>query len=122
MDCVFCKIIKGEIPSRVLYEDDLVIVIMDNNPNVDGHALVIPKHHYEDFTELDTNIINHIYNVAKSLSKKMMDKLDAKSFTFLVNYGDSQVVKHFHLHLLPNFGDKELHRSIEENYAILKKD
>ena len=49
MDCIFCKIINKEIPSKVLYEDDLVLVIMDVNPVSDGHVLILPKKHYEDY-------------------------------------------------------------------------
>ena len=50
-NCIFCKILNGEIPSKRLYEDDKVIVIMDVNPKVDGHSLVIPKDHVSDFKE-----------------------------------------------------------------------
>ena len=53
MDCLFCKIIEGSIPSRTLYEDDIVKVIMDVNPNANGHVLVLPKKHITDFEELD---------------------------------------------------------------------
>ena len=49
MDCLFCKIIEGSIPSRTLYEDDIVKVIMDVNPNANGHVLVLPKKHITDF-------------------------------------------------------------------------
>ena len=56
MDCIFCKIINGDIPSKKLYEDDKVIVIMDVNPKVDGHALVIPKEHVTDFMEISKNV------------------------------------------------------------------
>ena len=53
MDCIFCKIANGEIPSKVLYEDEIVLVIMDNNPSVDGHVLIISKKHYTSFMEFD---------------------------------------------------------------------
>lgn len=122
MDCIFCKIANKEIESNILYEDDLVVVIMDINPVVDGHALVIPKKHYTDYMELDSEIINHIYKVAKDMGPLLMNKLDKKSLTLLVNYGDDQKVKHFHLHLLPDFGttDKsKATRSILENYQLI---
>ena len=122
MDCIFCKIIKGEIPSKVLYEDELVKVIMDVNPTVDGHALIIPKKHYTDYLELDQNIITHIWDVAKKMGPGIMDKLKAKSLTLLVNFGDDQQVKHFHMHLLPNFGTMESKatKTSEEIFSILK--
>ena len=119
MDCIFCKIAKGEIPGRVLYEDDLVMVIMDANPIVDGHILVIPKNHYTDYTELDDEITAHIFNVAKNMGNKLMIKLNVKSVTLLINYGDDQKVKHYHLHLLPDFGTVPISRAkntIEVNY------
>ena len=122
MDCIFCKIIKGEIPSKVLYEDELVKVIMDVNPTVDGHALIIPKKHYTDYLELDQDIITHILDVAKKMGPSIMDKLKAKSLTLLVNFGDDQQVKHFHMHLLPNFGTMESKatKTSEEIFSILK--
>lgn len=119
MDCIFCKIANKEIPSNILYEDELVVVIMDINPYVDGHALIIPKKHYTDYLELDEDIINHIFKIAKDLGPKIMEKLKAKSLTMLINYGEAQVVKHFHYHLLPNFGETPT-KSVEENFNILK--
>jgi len=120
-DCVFCKIVKGEIPSKKVYEDEKVIAIMDADPKVDGHLLVIPKEHFEDFTALDDETMKHIFKVAKSLGPDVMKKLGAKGLTCGVNYGDSQAVKHFHLHLLPDFLLKEKSdRSTEEIFEILK--
>ena len=55
-NCIFCKIIKGEIPSKKLYEDDKVVIIMDINPVVDGHVLVIPKEHIVDYTEMPDDL------------------------------------------------------------------
>ena len=123
MDCIFCKIAKGEIPSKVLFEDELVLVIMDANPNVDGHALIIPKKHYTDFLELDKEIANHIFEVAKDIGPKIMEKLGSTALTLLVNYGTDQQVKHFHLHLLPNFGPSasKAVKTNDEVYAILKE-
>lgn len=119
-DCIFCKIINGEIPSKKIYEDEKVIVIMDVNPVVDGHVLVIPKNHFEDFASLDDDISNHIHMVAKKIIPDLMNKLGAKGLTQSVNYGKSQVVKHFHLHLLPDYGIKKQEKSIDEVYDIIK--
>lgn len=121
-DCIFCKILRGEIPSKKLYEDDKVIVIMDVNPKVDGHALVIPKEHVTDFMEISDELLTHIYEVAREVSKKLMSKLNATALTLGVNYGDSQVVKHFHMHLLPNYEVSAAGKNVEEVYNILKED
>ena len=58
-DCLFCKIIQGEIPSRTIYEDDLIKVIMNINPNTNGHLLIIPKEHYTNILDIDEKIITH---------------------------------------------------------------
>lgn len=121
-ECIFCKIINGEIPSKKLYEDDKVIVIMDVNPKVDGHSLVIPKEHVVDFMEISDELLTHIYKVAREVSKKLMTKLNATSLTLGVNYGDSQVVKHFHMHLLPNYEVSSAGNSVEDIWNILKED
>lgn len=121
-ECIFCKILKGEIPSKRLYEDDKVIVIMDVNPIVDGHSLIIPKEHITDFVEMPNELLGHIYDVARMMSKRLMTKLDASALTLGVNYGESQMVKHFHLHLLPNYTIKEKSMSVDEVYEILKED
>ena len=122
MDCIFCKIANGEIPSKILFEDDFVVVIMDTNPTVNGHSLIIPKKHYTDYQELDQEILTHIFDIAKTIGPKIMEKLGAKSLTLLVNYGDDQKIKHFHLHLLPDFGNREsaATKTPEEIFAILK--
>lgn len=121
MDCIFCKIINGEIPCKKVYEDDKVIAFMDIDPTVDGHTLVVPKKHYTDYTELDDEIILHMNKVKKELTNYLMEKLNVNAMTFTMNYGDSQVVKHVHLHLLPNFLVKtKPERSIDEVYDIIK--
>lgn len=124
MDCIFCKIVNRELPSKVLYEDDTVMVIMDANPIRDGHSLVIPKKHFTDFTELDDDTTKHIFNVAKKMTNTLMDKMNAKSLTLLINYGDDQMVKHYHLHLLPDLGTTNVSlakRSVDENYNLIMK-
>ena len=105
MDCIFCQIVKGESPSRKIYEDDLIIGIMDIDPYCDGHVLLIPKKHYTDMMELDEEILTHINAVAKKLTPMIMEKLDKKSMTVSYNYGEKQKVRHFHMHLLPNIDD-----------------
>ena len=121
MDCIFCKILNCEIPSKKIYEDDKVIAILDVNPVVDGHTLIIPKKHVEDYTKLDKDLLIHIYDVANKLTKDIMNKLNSKGMTFTVNYGDSQLVKHFHLHLLPDYQIKDKEMEIDEVFEILTK-
>lgn len=107
MDCLFCKIMNGEIPSKTLFEDDIVKVIMDINPNSNGHMLVIPKKHITDFEEMDNETLGHINEVAKMMKKKIYDALNPDGLLLHVNYGLAQVVKHYHLHLIPIYKEKQ---------------
>lgn len=102
MDCIFCKIANGEIPSTKVYEDDLVVAFNDLEPQAPTHVLVIPKEHISsaaDVTEENSKVISHIFEVIAKLSKD----LDMKDgFRVVNNCGDSagQTVKHIHFHLL----------------------
>ena len=104
---IFCKIIKGEIPSKKIYEDNEVIVIMDVNPRANGHLLVIPKEHYKDLLDIKQDTLNHILEVAKEMSKLLIEKLDCKGITLEQNNGINQEVKHFHLHIIPAYDKQE---------------
>jgi len=119
MECLFCKIKNGEIPSYKLYEDELVMVIMDAYPNVDGHTLVIPKVHYDTIMDLPNDLVIHINEIAKKYTTHIMDRLNAKELSVHVNYGNSQKIKHYHMHLLPNFGMRAI-QDVKEVFEVLK--
>lgn len=119
MECLFCKIVKGEIPSYKLYEDDKVIVIMDAYPNVDGHTLVIPKEHYDTLMDIPDELLIHINKVAKKYINHIMERLNAKELSIQVNYGNSQKIKHYHMHLLPNNGLRATEEA-KNIYEVLK--
>ena len=119
-NCIFCKIISGEIPSKKIYEDDKVIAILDLHPACDGHTLVIPKKHFTDFIELSDEELIAINNVSKKLAPILMNKMNATALSTRVNYGDSQEIKHYHMHLLPNYMYKKPSKTQEEVYEILK--
>ena len=121
-DCLFCKIVNKEVDAKILYEDNDIMVILDAYPDTDGHTLVIPKKHYEDIYSIADNVLLKLIKIGKDNAKMLMTKLDKPALTFLVNYGDAQVIKHFHLHLLPNYMNKEHNYSNEEMYKILKGD
>jgi histidine triad (HIT) family protein len=103
MDCLFCKIIRGELPSRTVYEDSQVKVIMNINPNSKGHLLIIPKKHYTDLTEISKEDLVHVNEVSVKMSKLVEDKLGADGVALVVNYGETQAIKHYHLHVLPHY-------------------
>ena len=120
MSCIFCKIANGEADARKLYEDEKIIVFMDLNPDSNGHMLVVPKKHIVDFTEMDDDTITAINGAAKKMHKIIMDKLNPDGIKLVVNYGVLQVVKHYHLHLIPFYKDKQHIKNIDDVYNILK--
>ena len=115
MDCIFCKIINGDIPSYKVYEDNLVYAFLDINPDSPGHTLIIPKKHYQDLVNIDNETLLHIFDVARILKKKLEEKLNIDGLTLIQNNGDVQEVKHFHLHLKPYYNNK-IDMDIEDVY------
>lgn len=120
MECIFCKIINGEIPSYTIFEDDLVKCFLDVNPDSNGHLLIIPKKHIKDLDDMDSTTFNHIFEVAKNMKKLLEDKLNIDGVTLIQNNGLIQEVKHFHLHLKPFYKHKTPKMDIKEVYEILK--
>lgn len=102
MECIFCKIAKGEIPSKKIYEDDSVLAFYDIDPKAPVHLLIIPKDHIssvDDITPENSYIISHIFEIAKKLSKD----LDlACGYRIVTNCGKDagQTVDHLHFHML----------------------
>lgn len=119
-NCIFCKIINGDIPTRKIYEDDYVLVFLDTDPHQNGHMLVVPKKHYTDFTLLDNEILCHINNVAKKMKDLVYEKLNADGVRLCVNYGMYQFVKHYHLHIIPAYKERQDLIDIDEIYKKLK--
>lgn len=102
-NCIFCKIINREIPSKIVYEDDKVIAFNDVNPAAPIHILVIPKKHIEtllDVTEEDSNLIAYIYKIINKIA--VQEGFAEKGFRVITNCGkdSGQEVKHIHFHVL----------------------
>lgn len=105
-NCVFCKIVRGELPSTKYYEDEKVLAFQDANPIAPIHILVIPKKHIKSFMELeDMELMEDIMKVIKKIAKER--GLDEKGFRIVTNIGEDggQAVKHLHFHIL---GGKKL--------------
>ena len=119
MNCIFCKIINGEIPSYKIYEDDTLLAFLDINPDSNGHTLVIPKKHYTDIMDIDNATLSHIFNVARNIKKTLEQKLNCDGITFIQNNGDVQGVKHFHLHIKPYYNIKQEKEDVEAIYNKL---
>ncbi len=102
-DCIFCKIVKGDIPSFKVYEDDKVLAFADVNPISEGHTLIIPKKHAENIWEIDPEDLAAIHLTSKKVAQAMTDSLKPEGIAFLQLNGRAvnQVVMHYHLHLIP---------------------
>ena len=110
MDCIFCKIIKGELPSIKVYEDNEVLAFLDINPVNAGHTLVVPKKHYENIHDLPDALFAKIAVVAKKIADAII-KAGAKGVNIGMNNGvhAGQVVFHAHIHVMPRYG-KDSHK------------
>ena len=120
MDCIFCKIVKGDIPSYTIYEDDTLKAFLDIHPDADGHTLIIPKKHITDIDDMDEQTFKEILKVTQHLKNLLEEKLKADGVTLVQNNGCIQEVKHFHLHLKPIYKTKKGLSPVEEIYNILK--
>lgn len=103
MDCIFCKIVSGEIPTEKLYEDDKVLAFKDNQPQAPIHILVIPKEHIacaNDINSSNSEIISHIFEIIPKLAKDLGIAKDG--YRIVNNCGDNggQSVHHLHFHIL----------------------
>ncbi len=122
MNCLFCSIVEGTIPSYTIYEDDVVKAFLDINPDSNGHTLIVPKKHFLDLFDMDNETAMHILDVARLLSKKVEKKLGADGVTFIQNNGCAQDVKHFHLHLKPSYIKAQEKLSVDDVFQKLKED
>jgi histidine triad (HIT) family protein len=108
-DCIFCKIINGDIPSIKIYEDHQVFAFMDINPVSKGHALIIPKTHARDLWEIPETELLAVHAASKKIVDAMTKAMGPVSVALvqLNGSGVNQVVMHYHLHLIPNAKDDE---------------
>lgn len=107
-ECIFCKIIKGEIPCFKVYEDDKVLAFEDINPISKGHTLVIPKKHAENIWEIPEEHLMAIHKAAKKIANGIKKSLNPIGVACLQlnGRGAGQVVMHYHLHLIPRGADE----------------
>lgn len=108
-NCIFCKIANGEIPSATLYEDDDFRIILDLGPASRGHALLLPKEHYENLYMLPEELAAKALPVAKKMITKLTEVLGCDGYNVVQNNGETagQTVFHFHMHLIPRYkGDQ----------------
>lgn len=100
-DCIFCKIIKKEIPAKIVYESDNLVAFPDINPSADIHILIVPKEHIagiQDLGQTEGNLLTNIYSVASKMVKQY--NLEDSLYRVVVNGGKAQHIPHLHFHLL----------------------
>ena len=107
--CIFCEIIKGNIPSTKVYEDDEVLAILDISQTTYGHTLVMPKKHYDNFLLMPNDEYASLMAKAQIIANKLQNKLDCKGMNLLINTNEiaGQTVMHTHVHLIPRYGEKD---------------
>lgn len=104
-NCIFCKIIKGEIPSHKIYEDAQVFAFLDINPLNKGHTLIIPKKHTKDIFDIDHEDAQAIMSAAKKVAPALISSLGAQGINLLNSNGKDagQVIFHYHMHVIPRY-------------------
>jgi histidine triad (HIT) family protein len=104
-DCIFCKIVAGEIPAQIVDEDELTIAFMDISPATRGHALVIPRAHSADLYEVPSEDLEAVVLAAQRLAGRMRERLGADGVNLLNSCGAAawQTVSHFHVHVIPRY-------------------
>ncbi len=119
-NCIFCKIIKGELPSYKVYEDDRFIAILDKFPISYGHLLIIPKYHHENIFDMPEELASGLYPVAKKLAKAVKEAVKADGINIVQNNGKAaqQAVMHFHLHVIPRISEDGVRLNMPSQFDV----
>ena len=106
-DCIFCKIINGEIPSTKVFENEHVLAFLDISQVTKGHTLVIPKVHKENLFELTPEIAKELFSVVPEIARAIKQEFNPIGLNSLNNNGEAagQSVFHYHMHLIPRYGE-----------------
>ncbi|MFX0072567.1 MAG: HIT family protein [Candidatus Hermodarchaeota archaeon] len=119
-ECIFCKIVKKEIPSKIVFEDNNALAFLDIFPILKGHTIVIPKNHYKNIEEIPEDELSNIYIVVKKVAVLIHNKLKLEGYNILQNNFEAagQVIPHFHIHIIPrNKDDRRFKIQIPRNQA-----
>ena len=108
--CIFCSIVKGDIPSKKVYEDENVIAILDISQATKGHTLIIPKKHYANILEIEYPDYENVMIAAKKVAEKINVVYKPAGFNILNNCNEAagQTVMHFHVHVIPRYENDDL--------------
>tara|TARA_Y100000310_G_C20473980_1_gene711472 strand:+ start:347 stop:694 length:348 start_codon:yes stop_codon:yes gene_type:complete len=113
-DCVFCKVVRGEIPAEKIDETDNFIVINDANPVADGHCLIIVRNHFENIYELPSDLGGELIELIGNQGKRLVEEGKADGVKIVQNNGSAsgQTVLHFHTHVIPEKADVEREKHV----------
>jgi histidine triad (HIT) family protein len=118
-DCIFCKILAGELPSETVQEDEHTLAFMDINPWTRGHALVVPRNHSRNLYDVEGEDLRHTMSAAQRLALRMRERLGCDGIN-LLNACESaawQTVFHFHVHVIPRYNDDPLQLPVRPRQA-----
>ena len=106
-DCVFCRILKGEIPAQKVHEDERAVALLDINPVAPGHTLVLTRAHHETWTDLPPELASHLAVVAQTVARGVVKAAGAQGFNLLMNNHrcSGQAIPHVHFHVIPRKTD-----------------
>jgi histidine triad (HIT) family protein len=109
-DCLFCKIVAGEIPGAIVAEDERTVAFMDINPATRGHVLVVPRRHATDLGEIEPEDLAAVADAARRLGKRARETLGADGINLMNSWGPAawQTVFHFHVHVIPRYAGDPL--------------
>jgi len=99
--CLFCRIVSGELPATIIYEDDDSVAFLDHRPLFHGHTLLVPREHVETLGELSSKMVGPYFEAAQLLSRAVESAMDAEGTFVAMNNRISQSVPHLHVHVVP---------------------
>ncbi|WP_346880342.1 MULTISPECIES: HIT family protein [unclassified Clostridium] len=103
MDCIFCKIVKGDLPCNLVYENDLIMCFLTIEPINEGHVLIIPKSHYLDTDEIPTEVVTSMMVLSKRIVKVIKEKYSPDGYSVMQNGGEFNDIGHYHMHVFPRY-------------------
>ncbi len=103
MDCIFCKIVKGDLPCNLVYENDLIMSFLTIEPINEGHVLIIPKSHYLDTDEIPTEVVTSMMVLSKRIVKVIKEKYSPDGYSVMQNGGEFNDIGHYHMHVFPRY-------------------
>ncbi|MGH2991154.1 MAG: HIT family protein [Solirubrobacterales bacterium] len=109
-DCLFCGIVAGDVPAQIVDSDEHTVAFMDINPATPGHALVVPREHAADLTDVSDDDLLHTMSAARRLVRRMRETVEPDGFNVLNSCGTAawQTIFHYHLHVIPRYEDDPL--------------